>query len=43
MTQWQAIVFTAEVVLVCSLIVGVAVLLRALSYEWQDRRDRRCR
>lgn len=39
MTQWQAIVFTAEVIVICSLIVGLAVFLRAMSYEWQDRRQ----
>lgn len=40
MTQLEALLFTLQVILVCSLIVGLAVFVRALMYEAEDRRSR---
>lgn len=43
MTEFEALVFTVKVVVVCMFIVGVAVFVTALRYEWQDRRRKRAR
>lgn len=43
MSQFEALVFTFKAVMVCMLIVGIAVFLLAMRYEWQDRRRKRAR
>ena len=39
MSQLDALLFTVQAILACSFIVGIAVFVRALMYEWQARRD----